>query len=687
MSGAKLWGPAPAQTGRPQGLRVPAVLRAAGPALLYGVRLWIAVCLALFVAFWLQLDNPSWAGTSAAIVCQPVLGASLRKGWFRLVGTVIGAIAAVVLSACFPQSRAGFLIGLALWGAVCALVATLLRNFASYAAALAGYTAAIIVGDELGAVGGASGDAFNLALARGTEISIGIVCAGLVLATTDLGGTRRRLAALLAGLSANVASGLIRALHLKGTAQAESRTARRQLVVRVAGLDTVIDQAAGEIATLPFHPRALQSAADGLFTALIAWRSVANHLEFVPEDAAETARVLACLPPALSVPDAIGDPARWESAPLQVRAEMWAAARRLVALPAETPALRLLCDRTAEGLLALCRAVTGVLVLARPRVAQMPRRVARLRVPDLLPALINAIRAFLTIGAAALIWIVTAWPNGATFIMFATVAITLFAPQEDAAYATVRSFTTGTALTAACAAVVAFALLPQQPSFVGFCAVLGLVLVPAGALSAQPWQQAVFVALEANFIPLLGPANPMTYDPQQFYNLAIGLLGGIGFAMLAMRLLPPMPPAMRARRLLALTLRDLRRLTRGKLPRSPAAWNERVYGRLSALPNSVDPLQGARLAAALSVGAEIIRLRRIAARFALGAELEPAMAAIAGGNSFAAIREFYRFDQALADVPAPTPGARLRLRARAMIRSIADSLTQHATYFDARKPM
>src|ERR1700751_5345824 len=91
-------------------------LKSISPALLYGVRLWVAVCLALFVAFRLQLYNPSWAGTSAAIVCQPVLGASLRKGWFRLIGTVIGAIAAVLLSAAFPQHRAGFLLGLALWG-------------------------------------------------------------------------------------------------------------------------------------------------------------------------------------------------------------------------------------------------------------------------------------------------------------------------------------------------------------------------------------------------------------------------------------------------------------------------------------------------------------------------------------------------------------------------------------------
>jgi uncharacterized membrane protein YoaK (UPF0700 family) len=54
-------------------------LRSATPPLLFGFRLWAAVCLALYIAFWLQLDNASWAGRSAAIVCQPNLGASLRK--------------------------------------------------------------------------------------------------------------------------------------------------------------------------------------------------------------------------------------------------------------------------------------------------------------------------------------------------------------------------------------------------------------------------------------------------------------------------------------------------------------------------------------------------------------------------------------------------------------------------------
>jgi hypothetical protein len=48
----------------------------------------------------------------------------------------------VVLAACFPQDRVLFLGALALWGGASALAATLLHNFAAYAAALAGYTAA-----------------------------------------------------------------------------------------------------------------------------------------------------------------------------------------------------------------------------------------------------------------------------------------------------------------------------------------------------------------------------------------------------------------------------------------------------------------------------------------------------------------------------------------------------------------
>src|SRR5438477_4134172 len=154
--------------------RLEAALRAAGPQLLFGLRLWASVCLALYVAFWLELDNPYWAGASAAIVCQPQLGASLRKGWFRMIGTLVGATMMVVLAACFPQDRIAFLGLLALWGGACAFTATVLRNFASYAAALAGYTAAIIAAHALRATGGRSSQLCLISVWRASEICLGI---------------------------------------------------------------------------------------------------------------------------------------------------------------------------------------------------------------------------------------------------------------------------------------------------------------------------------------------------------------------------------------------------------------------------------------------------------------------------------------------------------------------------------
>src|ERR1700693_3846884 len=282
MSRAGLWATDPAQAYR----AVADALCSAGPALLFGLRLWAAVCLALYIAFWLQLDNASWAGTSAAIVCQPSLGASLRKGWFRMVGTGVGATAIVVLTACFPQDRIGFLLGLALWGGACGLIVTLLRNFAAYSAALAGYTAAIIASDELGATGGLNGQAFMLAVTRASEICIGIVCAGIVLAGTDFGTAPRRLVELFAALSAEIAGRFTGTLAQGGSELARTQSVRRELVRRVIALDPVIDEVIGESSRLRHHSPVMQSPAAVLFAVLAGWRTVTVRLARLPDGAA-----------------------------------------------------------------------------------------------------------------------------------------------------------------------------------------------------------------------------------------------------------------------------------------------------------------------------------------------------------------------------------------------------------------
>jgi uncharacterized membrane protein YccC len=667
------WQPAPRMSER-------TALRAALPPLLAGLRLWVAVCLALSVAFTLELPNPFWAGTSAAVVWQPTVGASLRKGWYRMIGTIIGAVAIVILTALFPQSRAGFLIGLALWGGLCGFVASLLRNFASYAAALAGFTAAIIGGDQLGAVGGANGLAFPLAVTRATEISIGIVCAGAVIAGTSFGGARRRLALQLGGLAAETAAGLLDALRLPGSAQGGSRAVRRDLLRRVGGLDAVIDQALGEAPALRFRPRALQAAVDGLFAALSTWRTVANHLERRPEAQSPhaVAAVLDCLPPELR--DARRDAAAWAREGMVLRRACAQAVRRLVALPADTPGQRLLADRVAIGLVGLRATAGGLAVLADPVWPAPGPRFARLRVPDMLPPLINGLRVVLTVAAVELLWIATAWPSGPTALMFAFITVVLFSPREDAAYGGARGFMVGNAGPCVLAGVIGFAVLPRQTTFLGFCLAIGLVLVPAGALAARWWGVAAFFALAANFTPLLGPANTMSFDVEQFYQRALAILVGIGCALLGLALLPPLSPLLRARRLLTLTLRDLRRLAAGRWLASGAGWEGHVYARLSAMPDGADPQQRAQLAAAVAVGAEITRLRRIGGRFGVGGDLDAALDAVAQGDSAAAIARLGRVDAGLATAVG---AAMLRLRARATVAALAEALAQHAAYFDA----
>jgi uncharacterized membrane protein YccC len=663
--------------------------RAAGPPLLFGLRLWASVCLALYVAFWLELDNAYWAGTSAGIVCHPHLGASLRKGWFRMIGTLVGGVAIVVLTAFFPQDRAAFLIGLALWGAACALVATLLRNFAAYAAALAGYTAAIIASDQLGATGGPNGDAFMLAITRVSEIWIGIVCAGIVLAGTDFGGAQRRLAAIFAAVSAEIAARFGSNLALAGSAPSDTQQPfRRELIRKVVALDPVIDEAIGESSTLRYHSPVLQSAINGLLAAITAWRNVAIRLTRLPTHAAreEADAVLRHIPqPLRSVPPQ-GEQSPWMADPAAMRGLCSAAVRALIAVPAGAPSLRLLADQSARVLVGLMDALEALALLTGNPVRADPRGHVRLHVPDWWPAFVNAGRAFVVIGAMELFWIITAWPNGAFAITFTAIVVTLLAPRADEAYALALRFVVGVGIGTAGAAIVEFAALPKVETFLGFAIVIGLFLIPVGAGVAQPWQTAVFIGATYNFLPLLAPTNQMTYDTVQFYNAALGIVAGSAAGALSYRILPPLSPAFRTRRLLMLTLRDLRRIVTDPVPPLREEWEGRMYSRIAVLPDAAEPLQRAQIVTALSVGSEILELRRMAPQLGAHSELNAALAGLAQGDVDGATARLDALDRRLAALPDTHPQISLALRARALILVISDALIQHRAYFEEGAP-
>jgi uncharacterized membrane protein YccC len=673
----------------PFGKNLTDTLTATREPLLFGLRLWASVCLALFVAFWLELDNAFWAGATAATVCQPQLGASLRKGWFRMIGTVVGATAIVVLTAWFPQDRIAFLGLLALWAGGCALVATVLRNFAAYSAALAGYTAAIIAADNLGATGGASSDVFLLAVTRASEICIGIVSAGVVLAGTDLGGAQRRLAASFATLVAEIAGQFTRMLALAGPQLPDTKTERRELVRRVIALDPTIDQALGESSQLRYHSPTLQTAVHGLFRAMDGWRTVATHLSRLPDDmdrqAAES--ILRNIPSELRSAREPGAAARWMADPVALRRVCAEAVGTLLALPAGTPSRRLLADETAKVLDGIRHVLDGLALLVdAPGQPPPGHRGFRLSVPDWLPALVNAARAFVAIGAVELFWLATAWPTGASAIVFVAIVVLLSSPKGDLAYLNTIAFALGSAGAVLCAAMIKFAVLPSLETFPAFCVAIGLFLIPvgfAGAQSRSPAVKGAFAASALLFVAALAPANQMSYDTTQFYNSALAIVAGCGVASLAFRLVPSPSPPWRARRLLALTLRDLRRLAIAPLPKTSEDWEGRMFGRLEAMPDQAQPVQRSRLVAALPVGAEIIQLRRMAPRLGVAAELDAALKAFAQGNSGVAMARLRQLDRHLTSGSEDGPDAVLAVRARSRIVIISEALEEHASYFDA----
>ena len=56
----------------------------------FGIRIWLAVVVALAASFWLELEAPSAAAVTVAILAEPTRGRALGEALFRLIAPVIG---------------------------------------------------------------------------------------------------------------------------------------------------------------------------------------------------------------------------------------------------------------------------------------------------------------------------------------------------------------------------------------------------------------------------------------------------------------------------------------------------------------------------------------------------------------------------------------------------------------------
>ena len=129
----------------------------------------LSITAAFGLAFWWNLDKPFWAGFSALVVSLSTLGQSIQKGLLRMVGTVTGAAAGLILYFFWGQLRWPMLVMLCLY--ILLMVFLLLRSRQS---SYFFYTSAIVA--ILIVVQSRGGDTpFTVAVDRMQETLLGIL--------------------------------------------------------------------------------------------------------------------------------------------------------------------------------------------------------------------------------------------------------------------------------------------------------------------------------------------------------------------------------------------------------------------------------------------------------------------------------------------------------------------------------
>ena len=483
-------------------------------ALIFSLKTFVAALLALYLAFWLGLDQPKWALMTVFIVSQPDSGLVLAKGFFRLLGTIAGTLVSIALVLALSQYGDLFLASIAAWIGLCNFAARAVRNFNSYGFLLAGYTAAIIgIPAALN-----PGGAYPLILARFTEIVLGIACAGvmsrlvlpraitpkLLILTRQLSRRAERLATLTFNSS-----------HQPGYLAAE----RVQLVKNLAAAE------------------AMRSSAffESTETRLLV-EPIRHRL-----DAALHVIAVADRPPPVRCPGLCTEVERLQNP------------ASLIAVGENTPyrngaLVSVLVRMEARhafdaALVQLHRSEAAIY----PTPAEAAPDAARRLWSDPVVAALTGVRSALAVAIISVFWIVTAWPSGATAVIVAANACSLLSSMERPVLGTLALAIT---LLIAIAPVFAtlFYLLPLASDFPSMAAALAPLLLACGFILAIPGIGPFGLFVMVYFSVVSNIDNAMSYDSVGFLNNSLAILIGIGVAAVLFSAFFPEAPAQLERR-------------------------------------------------------------------------------------------------------------------------------------------
>lgn len=578
---------------------------------IFALRTVSAGLIALLAAYALKLDHPQWAMMTVFIVAQPVAGMVLAKGFYRLLGTLAGGVAAIGITTVFGTNPWVLVTVLAVWIGICTFVSSLLRNPEAYGAALAGYTAMII---GLPAFGQPH-LVVDLAVARCAEIVLGIVCAGLTsrlilpkLASDAIISRLKRCILDLATYAAGAFSGgdtaTLSALHRKLVADTqtlgEMRAYARLEAPSFAPRAHPVRRTIGQLLSALSAARALHSHAAPKNAALVPVRS---ELQALVSELAAKPGALDDTAPWVEQLDAISAKARQiPDASVDQGDDRVGTITRLTIAADFAEAFK----QVLRGLDALRAPVT------RPvRGSRQPALVVHRDYPG---ASRNAVRAALATLLVAAFWLTTKWSEAAGTVILVAVVSSLFAARPDPVQVS-WGFFKGTLLALPFAFLVGQIAMPALPGFGWFVLFVVPILVPTALGMANPRYVGVATAFAINFLAFLSPHQAMTYDPGPFFAGSASVLVGILLAIGVFIVVLPADPWLAANRIVRAMREDLARLClHERVPRR-SAFESLAYDRINQLMPLVqnsgrkgDAVLGGGVAA-VTVGLEILRLR------------------------------------------------------------------------------
>ena len=142
----------------------------------FALRTWAAMMVALYAAFWLQLESASSAAVTVGILALQTRGQAYQKAVYRILCTIIGVVASFAIAGLFAQSRELFVVAVAGWLGLCVYVGGFLDGNRAYGAALAGYTVALVAVTQIDS----PGSIFDAGVNRGAAIVVGIAALALI---------------------------------------------------------------------------------------------------------------------------------------------------------------------------------------------------------------------------------------------------------------------------------------------------------------------------------------------------------------------------------------------------------------------------------------------------------------------------------------------------------------------------